>query len=57
MTGPNLHWHRVRLNAEDLANGKQLSLVDQFAELYQRMQSPADVDRKSVGRERVLELV
>jgi len=43
MTGPNLHWHRIRLSAKDLADGKQLSLLDQFAELYQRMSTPVDV--------------
>jgi hypothetical protein len=43
MVGPNLQWRCIRLSREDLANGKQLSLVDQFAELYQRMQAPADV--------------
>jgi hypothetical protein len=39
----NSHWYRVTLSPQDLADGKQLSLVDQFAELYQRMGSPVDV--------------
>ena len=43
MPGPNLHWYRIRLGPKDLADGKQLSLVDQFAELYQRMSAPVDV--------------
>jgi hypothetical protein len=43
MSGPNLQWHRIRLNAEDVADGRQLSLLDQFADLYTRMQAPAEV--------------
>ena len=43
MSGPNLQWHRIRLTRQELADGKQLSLVDQFAELYQRMSAPPEV--------------